>query len=338
VCAAIELLIRSADGIIQTTNTSETVAGQISWLFSYSPFGFWFSWSIGALLADAFLKKQPLPFLKNSPVTWLVLATIGYFVKPLYSFQFLCFAIATGAILGRILTGNTPVLKMPRWSLNGLTKVGLWSYSIYLLHQPLLNAFTLVIVKVIPTGYFHGPLLFAGFVMAWLGIAFISFLWYEIFERPSVILGKQIAQKKTAVLDLKARWLSIKCPVLVALTTGVLLISARLTPTAAEEDNNHAWSLATDPDPSRRNGALAVKLAENACAKTQFQKPIMLGTLAAAYAEARRFDDAIATAQRACVLAVQLGDNVLLQRNQELMSLYLKHEPFHAQAADSIQR
>jgi len=55
----------------------------------------------------------------------------------------------------------------------------------------------------------------------------------------------------------------------------------------------------------------------------------MVGTLAAAYAEAGRFDDAIAAAQKACSLASQSGDQELLQKNQQLLALYLKHQPYH---------
>jgi hypothetical protein len=51
----------------------------------------------------------------------------------------------------------------------------------------------------------------------------------------------------------------------------------------------------------------------------------MVGTLAAAYAEAGRFDDAIATAQKACKLASESGEQDLLKKNNELLELYRKH-------------
>jgi tetratricopeptide (TPR) repeat protein len=99
------------------------------------------------------------------------------------------------------------------------------------------------------------------------------------------------------------------------------------------ENNNFAWSLATNPDPGRRNGPIAVILAEAACRKTQYQKTTLVGTLAAAYAEAGRFDDAISTAQKAIALARRNGESDLLQRNQELLALYLKHQPYHENPA-----
>ena len=67
--------------------------------------------------------------------------------------------------------------------------------------------------------------------------------------------------------------------------------------------NNLAWMLASHPDPQIRNGKEAVGLGERACRLTNYEQPFYLGTLAAAYAEAGRFNDAIATAEKARDLA-----------------------------------
>jgi tetratricopeptide (TPR) repeat protein len=93
--------------------------------------------------------------------------------------------------------------------------------------------------------------------------------------------------------------------------------------------NNFAWILATDRDSTVRNGAKAVQLAERACELTHYQKTIYIGTLAAAYAEAGRFDDAMAMAQKACALAEKSGEPELLKRNQELLELSRAHQPYH---------
>jgi hypothetical protein len=55
---------------------------------------------------------------------------------------------------------------------------------------------------------------------------------------------------------------------------------------------------------------------------------MMVGTRAAAYAEAGRFDDAITAAQKACDLASRTGEQGLLQKNRELLALYRKHQPY----------
>jgi protein O-mannosyl-transferase len=103
--------------------------------------------------------------------------------------------------------------------------------------------------------------------------------------------------------------------------------------------NNLAWRLATSPIAGLRNGTLAVKLAEQACQLTQYRAAVMVGTLAAAYAEAGRFDEAVATGQKACALASEFGEAGLLQRNRELVALYQAHRAYHepAQSAPAPQ-
>ena len=103
-------------------------------------------------------------------------------------------------------------------------------------------------------------------------------------------------------------------------------------PDLPELNNNLAWLLATCPDARVRDGAQAVQLAERACALTKYGVTPMVGTLAAAYAEAGRFDDAIAMAEKACALASESGQQNLLHRNQELLVLYRAHKPYHETA------
>ena len=97
-------------------------------------------------------------------------------------------------------------------------------------------------------------------------------------------------------------------------------------PDYMEALNNLAWILSTDPDPARRDGARAIHLAEHACQITGHNQTLCLGTLAAAYAQAGRFDDAIGAAQQACDLAAKQGDTNLLQRNQALLERYRRHQ------------
>ena len=97
--------------------------------------------------------------------------------------------------------------------------------------------------------------------------------------------------------------------------------------------NNLAWLLATNPDPQFRNGAEAVKWAENACVLTHYQTTVYLGTLAAAYAEAGRFQEAITTARKAVALARTNGQKDLEQANQRLLELYQAGHPYREEKA-----
>lgn len=99
-------------------------------------------------------------------------------------------------------------------------------------------------------------------------------------------------------------------------------------PDLPEALNNLAWLLATTPDASLRNGAEAVQLGEKTCALTRYRVPALVGTLAAAYAEAGRFDDAVTTVQKACALASKAGEKALLEKNQQLLELYRAHKPY----------
>lgn len=103
-------------------------------------------------------------------------------------------------------------------------------------------------------------------------------------------------------------------------------------PASPELHNNLAWLLATHPDATIRNSVRAVQLAEQACRLTENRQAFFLGTLAAAYAEAGRFAEAVATAQRAIELATAAGQTQVAARNAELLELYRAGKPYHEPA------
>ena len=114
-------------------------------------------------------------------------------------------------------------------------------------------------------------------------------------------------------------------------TIAVLREELSRNPDSAQTLNNLAVLLATAPDDAVRDGAEAVRLAERANALTEQQNPVMLTTLAAAYAEAGRFEDAIRTAEQATKLALAAGIEVLANRNRQLLEYYRRGEPYHQQ-------
>jgi len=104
-------------------------------------------------------------------------------------------------------------------------------------------------------------------------------------------------------------------------------------PDSTEALNNLAWLLATSPQPDLRDGPRAVQLAERACTLSDDKHAVMIGTLAAAYAEAGRFDDALAAAEKACAVAGAAGESATVARNRELMRLYRAGKPYRENSA-----
>jgi Flp pilus assembly protein TadD len=96
--------------------------------------------------------------------------------------------------------------------------------------------------------------------------------------------------------------------------------------------NNLAWLLATASDSRWRNGGEAVRLAERACQLTQYKEAFLIGTLAAAYAEAGRFSDAVATAQKARTVALAHEEKEIAASNEHLLELYQSGRACHQEA------
>ncbi len=109
-----------------------------------------------------------------------------------------------------------------------------------------------------------------------------------------------------------------------------------LGPERAEAPNNLAWLLATHPDAEIRNGAEAVRLAESAVKLGGRQHAFLLGTLAAAYAEAGRFPDAIKAAEEAMDLAKKSGQEELVTKNLELLAAYREGRPWREDPASTL--
>ncbi len=107
----------------------------------------------------------------------------------------------------------------------------------------------------------------------------------------------------------------------------------QIKPNFSEALNNLAWVLAASPDDELRNGAEAVRLAEHACELTHDGEPSYFGTLAAAYAEAGRFPEAVATAEKAVQLATDAGAKKLAGENRQRLELYRAGKPYHEPAA-----
>jgi len=105
---------------------------------------------------------------------------------------------------------------------------------------------------------------------------------------------------------------------------------SKIEPANPEVLNNLAWLLATSADPGLRHGAQSVTCARHACELTGFQKAAMVGTLAAALAEAGDFAGAEAQARKAISLAQAAGDFQFANVNSRLLQVYQNRKAWHA--------
>jgi tetratricopeptide (TPR) repeat protein len=105
-------------------------------------------------------------------------------------------------------------------------------------------------------------------------------------------------------------------------------ISLQLNPDDGNALNNLAWVLATHPADASRDGKRAVELAVKATTLPGGNVPIVLRTLAAAYAESGDFSKAIDTAQRAVDLATAQNNTSLLATLRHDIELYQARTPY----------
>jgi tetratricopeptide (TPR) repeat protein len=109
----------------------------------------------------------------------------------------------------------------------------------------------------------------------------------------------------------------------------------RLDPNFAPAMNEAAHALAASPEASDHNGMEAVKLAERAVQVSGGRDPVYLDTLAAAYAEAGRFGEAIATARKALDLATQQHRGPLIEGLNTRIKLYEARQPYRDAMEDA---
>lgn len=99
-----------------------------------------------------------------------------------------------------------------------------------------------------------------------------------------------------------------------------------------------AWVMATTSNPKFLNGAKAVELAKLASQMTSYQQPDPLDALAAAYAEAGNFSEAISNAQWAAELARASGRTDLAREIQQRLALYRQGRPYRDEAYETFQK
>jgi len=207
IVAAIEILLRVGASLAVCSGQTDSPWAKVWSQAAFSPFGYWYSWSLGAWIADAYLKGRPLPLRKQSLTLWLALWLVSYLVKPLDSFFFLLAAVSTVVATSKLLGGDRPPFSIPAWTGDFLKQMGEWSYGIYLVHQPfLLMVFGPIIgwisfISVSAYDYLSEPpylnqygivFRFLITLLSLLIVIPLGVLWFRAVERPSLALGNKV--------------------------------------------------------------------------------------------------------------------------------------------------
>ena len=114
--------------------------------------------------------------------------------------------------------------------------------------------------------------------------------------------------------------------------------AVQIQPNDAEARKNLAWLRATCPQASLRNGAEAIEQARRADQLCGSRRPDVLDVLAAAYAEAGRFPEAVTTARKALELTRQQNQGALADALRVRLALYEAEKPYRQGRSDSMPR
>jgi peptidoglycan/LPS O-acetylase OafA/YrhL len=174
----------------------------ISSILKVSPLAYWFSWSLGAAIGDAFLKNQRMPFAKWPAWLWALLLAGSFFTRPLGPFFFTFCALLAATVICKCMDAPAQDDRAPNFLLQQLRRIGVWSYSLYLLHQPLCHLFCKILTQLFPE---FSPLLKYLFCLAFLIVIVpLAVLSYRFIELPSIELGKRIIQYVRPYVERKA--------------------------------------------------------------------------------------------------------------------------------------
>ena len=191
------LVCAGSFGLALISHTEYAATAGVTWLNFYSPFVRAWEFAAGAML----VLVLPRVTLKSRAVsTWLgVLGVLGLIasvttINSSMSFPGIWTALPVGATMLLLLAGSTvgnPVSAM--LSIKPLTKLGDWSYSIYLWHWPFIVFATYLGVK--------NPAALVLVAIASVVPALISFRWVETpFRRMGRIPSRKLFARALAVI------------------------------------------------------------------------------------------------------------------------------------------
>lgn len=141
--------------------------------------------------------------------------------------------------------------------------------------------------------------------------------WEQVLEKDPGFLDAYVALAEAAIQEGDS-----------AAAERYLRQGMQRAPNHSGLNNGLAWILATSSNDAQRNGEEALRLAKKACELTQNSQHEYVDTLAAAYAELGRFDDAVAQVQEAIRLAEEAGQAEVVAAYRQRLALYEQKQPY----------
>jgi len=168
---------------------------------SNSPFAYWFSWAIGAYVAENATTKRR-ESLRWVDLRWLIFFNLASFLfAPLASVSFPLVAFTTAVAIDRFIESrwhpvNSPIAGV-FW--NHLTWLGIISYSVYLIHQPVLTQSGYLLEKL---GLRQSTPLMTMIICLLLYplIVAASYGLYRMIELPFIRLGSRLWRQRKSHL------------------------------------------------------------------------------------------------------------------------------------------
>ncbi|MEM9160354.1 MAG: acyltransferase [Verrucomicrobiota bacterium] len=157
-----------------------------SFLFQNLPFKYWFEWTLGALMAERFREGRSVFRFQG----WLVLLGLPFCCLGLHSSNVFDFAIPS-LVFAVCIEWVIGLKARPKFWEKPFVWAGVFSYSTYLLHQPLQYS----IVSLLPEPTWRQNIVVGTFLLPLaLYIPFLaaSYVSFHLIEMKSVAVGKSI--------------------------------------------------------------------------------------------------------------------------------------------------
>jgi len=157
----------------------------VQWVISSSALALWIQWELGVVAADAYRGAIRLPSILQQARWVPILLVLGYVLKPGTIMLALAFFIVVNVCTRLEVEGRWPSTGI----VGAISRMGLWSYSLYLVHFPVQTVVLALTRRVLP------EVALAGFIGRGIFLTVVSCIagriLFELVERHFVTLPRR---------------------------------------------------------------------------------------------------------------------------------------------------